>query len=58
MQVQDILDLVRNLIWGVGDGAVLKVRWLKLMACCQRRLFVSEFRGKIAVLDIRSEPDH
>jgi len=58
MQAQDILDLVRNWIWGVGDGAVLKVRWLKLMACCQWRLFIREFRGKIAVLEIRSEPDH
>jgi len=56
MQVQDILDLVRNLIWGVGDGAVLEVRWLELMACCQG-LLVSEFGGKIAVLEVRSEPD-
>jgi len=56
MQVQDILDLVRNLIWGVGDGAVLEVRGLKLMTCCQGFL-VSEFGGKIAVLEVRSEPD-
>ena len=44
---------------GVSDSAVLEVRWLNLVACCQRCcFFITKFLGQIAVLQIRREPDH